>query len=304
MSHTSLSKLLAPALAAMALAGAACAQEAAPRILEDGGPSHHHALHAQNPILARYKGLYPRRVLLTVEDTGAQYTILNEGPRFEVAEGAYGTANLLITMESAAIEQVYEMVKTGSMPEGQPRIDMAKLVREFSEASVELPQFQDPNPSGPGPALDKFSAFLANAMDTKVKGLDFMAKAGAAKAAGKKLATLYFGLRSKLLLKKADKLSEKGAGILIKELGKDLAEGRMDITPGGTWSVFVDLNCFYGMVRSQQHFGPMCESLVQRLQGLLVYHKTLPPTPELATRSEIIAARLELVKQLLELIDV
>lgn len=295
--------LLASGLAALALAGAACAQEARPQILSDNGPAHHHALHSQNPILARYKGLYPRRVHLTVDDTGEQYTILNEGPRFEVAAGHYGTPNLILEMPNEEIQAVYEMVRAGAMPEGVPRVEMAIKVKEFTQLSFDLPQDKDPNPSGPGPRLSKEAELLVHFYETRLKGIEYMAKAGEAQGAGKKLPMIYFGLLGKLAVSKGNKLGEKIARRLFSELGRDLDQGQLAISPGGPWSTFVDVNCFYNMVRGTQDFGTVLGMLEQRIKGLLNYHKTLPPSDNLATRQEILEDRLALVEKLKELLD-
>lgn len=296
-------RLVALGLAALALVATAPAQEPRPRVLADNGPAHHHALHSQNPILAGYKGLYPRRVHLTVEDTGEEFTIMNEGPRFEVAAGHYGTANLLIEMPNEQIQAVYEMVKSGSMPEGVPRIEMAMLVKEYTQVSFELPQSKDPEPSGPGPRPPKAAKLPLHYFAVKMHGVDMMAKAGKAQGEGRKLATLYYGLRGKLAVSKGNKLAEKTARTLFHELGRDLDEGQLELTPGGYWSVFVDVNCFYNMVRGEQDFGPILEMLEQRIKGLLNYHKTLPPSDHLATRQEILEDRLATVEKLVELLD-
>ncbi len=293
-------------LAALAVlvAGTLHAEEVRPRILSDGGPLHHHALHAQNPILARYKGLYPRIVSLKVDDTDQEFTILNEGPSFQVAEGSYGDPNLLIEIETAEIEKVYEAVQSGSMSEGIPRIEMAMILAEYTQESSSNPPSADKKPNGPGPKLSKRESFLVDFIKVKDKGIKFMGKAGAAKAAGKKLGTLYYGLISKLAFKKADKLSEKTAKYLISEMARDLESGSMGLTPGAWWSKFVDLSCFYAMIRSPQNFAGTCEILKDKIKGLLMYHKTLPASGDLATRSEILEDRLAIVEKLLELADI
>jgi hypothetical protein len=278
------------------------AQGTTPRVLQDQG-AHHHALHSQNPFVARYKGLYPRRLHLTLEESDTHFTILNEGKEFQVLDGHYGVPNLLITIPEEDVERVYEMVKSGSMDEGLPRIEMAMVVKEYSEASLDLPQTEDPKKPGKGPKLRRFERFLAKFIKTKNKGVKFMGQAGEAKAKKKKLAVLYYGLISKLAFKKADKMMNKTSGKLMKELGRDLDRGKKELTPRGIWSTFIDMHCFYNMVQSPQHFGDVCAEMVKRLQGLLVYHKTLPQTDDLAARTGIIQNRLELIEKLIELSD-
>lgn len=266
-------------------------------------PSHHHAVHVQNPLVARYKALYPRRVHLTLEESDRKFTILNEGKDFQVLEGHYGVPNLLMTMPEEEVEKVYGMVQGGNMPEGIPRIEMAMVVKEFSEVSLDNPQVNDPEKSGPGPKLNKFEGFLSDFIKTKNKGVKFMGLAGTAKAAGKKLPTLYYGLISKLAFKKADKMMEKTAARLLKELGRDLEEGQQGLTPGGSWSTFVDMHCFYNLIQSPQNFGDVCAALVDRIQGVLVYHKTLPQNPDLERRTAILEDRLAIVEKLIALND-
>lgn len=305
MKHWNRSKTLSGIglAASLLLAGAAHADPGVPQVLADGGTSHHHALHTQNPIFQRYKGFYPRRVHITLEDSDGKFTVLNETKEFQVLEGHYGVPNLLVTMPDEDVEKVYEMVRSGSMPEGIPRVEMAMLVKEYSETSLDNPQSNDPKKPGKGPKLRKFERFLGKFIAAKNKGVKFMGKAGEAQANKKTLPKLYYGLISKLAFKSADKMMKKTAAKLMKELGRDLEDGKMALTPKGYWSTFVDMHCFFNMVQSPQHFGDVCAEMVQRIQGVLVYHKTLPQTEDLATRTQILEDRLALVEKLVELAD-
>ncbi len=271
------------------------------RILEDTA-AHFHAIHSQNPLIARFKGFYPSRVHLTIEGSEPM-TLLNDGPQFQVASGLYGKAYLVIETTREAVEEVYEMVKGGGPAEGMPRVEMAAKVRDITALSLEPPA--EPDRPGPGPQPRKLEKGMIGIVDSTKDLLTFMGKAGEAKAKGKKLPMVYFGLRAKLAMMGQGKKQEKLTEALIAELGADLDEGRLPLQSGKVWSTFVDVFSFFMMTREPgaSGFSGVLTPLKERIQGLLNYHKTLPPGPPLATRNEILENRLALVQKMLDVND-
>lgn len=272
-------------------------------VLAEGGALPHEALHAQNPLVARFKGVYPSRTHVSIGDASRQFTVTNTGPAFQVSEGLYGAPYLVIEADTARVNEVYELVKSGMPGEGLPRLDMAGKIREVSSPPAN--PAPEPDQPGPGPKLTPRCQAFADLVKLNGDYLGFMGKAGKAKEKKKKAAVLYWGLRAKIALLFKDKKTKKVCGALMAELGKDLDEGKLELTPGGWWSSFVDSFAFYELIRHPNVSGYLgaIQECKQRLQGVLTYHKTLPQSPALATRSEILAARLAIIEKMLEIND-
>lgn len=277
------------------------AAEAAAHILSDGGPLHHHALHQLNPLIERFKAFYPSRAHIIIDDQ--EFTVLNVGRSFQVAEGLYGKSWITIETEAEMVEEIYSKVSGGMPGEGLPRIEIASLMREITAVSFDLPEGKDE--AGPGPKPSKLEAPLFKLAKLTRTFLDQMAKASKAKADGKKLGMLYWGLLSKITGKRQEKLQKKMVGALLKELGRDLDEGRVELTPGGVWSSFVNAFSFLMLRRDTGGSGfiPVLQPLRERLKGLLQYHKTLEGEHGIPTRDEILQKRLELIEASQTLLD-
>lgn len=288
---------------ALGLVGQALAAEPQMKVLEEGGPTYVHAIHSQNPLVQAFKSAYPRRVHLTVEDTEEQFTLLNEGPRFEIAQGHYGTPNMSYVFPKEELENIYKMVSSGELPPGKAKVDMVILMREFTELNLRLPPHMDKAPKGPGPAFSKGQGFFMKLMAKKYSSFEHMTKASEYKEKGSKVKYLYHGLLMKIGFKAVDKMKAKAVGALMRELGRDLEANQTSIQKGGAWDSFIDVLCFYALVKSPQHMGDVLSDLQKRVKSLSLYHGNLPPNQTVEGRKAFLESRLELLDSLVEMLS-